>query len=198
MPEPGQLFLNRLTVTLSIVSATVTYDWFCQGDLTFCAIGLASTLLLVKYHGHFGRTYPLVSAWLAVWFTSHLLGMYFGLYETSTLFDKAMHAVITSGFVILWINWTTPAVARSWPRPSRQLAGTTLLALIFTLSTAALWEIFEYTIDLTGLFSAQRSLEDTMLDMIAALAGGVLALTYQVIIAARSPSVARLVNLDRR
>ena len=140
----------------------------------------------------------MVSAWLAVWFTSHLLGMYFGLYETSTLFDKAMHAVITSGFVILWIDWAQHAVARSWPQPMRQLAGTILLALMFTLSTAALWEIFEFTIDLTGLFTAQRSLEDTMLDMIAALVGGILTLTRQLVIAIRTPSDALLVNLDRR
>lgn len=192
------MFLSRLTIASTIVSATITYDWFCRGEFTFCAVGLVCILILAKCHNLFGRNFPLVSAWLAVWFTSHLLGMYFGLYETSSIFDKAMHAVITSGFVMLWIDWTQPAVARSWPQPSRQLTGTIVLALIFTLSTAALWEIFEFTIDLTGFFTAQRSLEDTMLDMIAALAGGLLALIHQMVLAGQTPSETLLVNLDRR
>lgn len=190
--------MHRLTVALVILSATVTYDWLCREEFTFCAVGLTCTLLLAKCHNKFGQRYPLVSAWLAVWFSLHLLGMYFGLYETSPVFDKAMHAIITSGFVVMWIDWTQPVVARSWVHPARQMAGTIVLALIFALSTAALWEIFEFAIDRTGLFTTQRGLEDTMFDMIAALGGGLLALGPYLVANKRTPPTVWLVDLDRR
>jgi len=174
----SRLFLSANFV-LMLISATIAYDWLCRGQFTQGAVGLVCTLLLGWCFRRFGATHPLLSLWLAVWFTCHLLGMSFDLYETSTSFDKAMHAIITSGFVMMWIDWVQPALARSQPDPFRRLCSAVLLALTFTLASAALWEIFEFAIDQTGLFVAQRSLEDTMLDMIAALAGGALALAMR-------------------
>jgi len=172
-------FLFSANFLLMLISAAIAYNWLCHGQFTQGAVGLVCTVLLGLCFRRFGATHPQLSLWLAVWFTCHLLGMSFDLYETSTSFDKAMHAFITSGFVMMWIDWIQPALARSQSDPFRRICSAVLLALTFTLASAALWEIFEFTIDQTGLFVAQRSLEDTMLDMIAALVGGTLALAMR-------------------
>ncbi|MBL4871794.1 MAG: hypothetical protein JKX72_12695 [Robiginitomaculum sp.] len=164
---------------LILISAAITYNWLCRWQMTQAAVGLVCTLLVGLCYRRFGTTHPQLSLWLAIWFTGHLLGMFFNMYETSASFDKAMHAIITSGFVMMWIDWVQPALTRSQPDPFRRLCSAVLLAFTFTLASAALWEIFEFAIDQTGLFVAQRGLEDTMLDMIAALAGGALALAMR-------------------
>lgn len=172
-------FLFSANFLLMLISAAIAYNWLCRWQMTQATVGLVCTLLIGLCYRRFGATHPQLSLWLAIWFTGHLLGMFFNMYETSASFDKAMHAIITSGFVMMWIDWVQPALTRSQPDPFRRLCSAVLLAFTFTLASAALWEIFEFAIDQTGLFVAQRSLEDTMLDMIAALAGGTLALAMR-------------------
>ena len=54
---------------------------------------------------HSGPIEARLSRCLTVWFTFHLFGMRYGLYDHSSAFDKAMHAIITYGFVAMWIAW---------------------------------------------------------------------------------------------
>ncbi len=174
-----RLFGNRLNTVMTVGAAHITYGWIECGQLSFALVGIACTTALIVSQWQFGPQRPWLSLWLAIWFTSHLLGMRYGLYGSSSLFDKAMHAIITGGFVVMWIDWIRPALAGSRLDPRHNPWSLLLLAVIFTLATAALWEIFEFGIDQTGMFRAQRGLDDTMLDMIAALAGGCLAWCWE-------------------
>jgi len=171
----SRVFGDRLNTLLTISAGLITYRWIECSQTSFALIGLACTAALIVCQWRIGPSRPWLSLWLAVWFTSHLVGMRYGFYETSSLFDKAMHAIITGGVVVMWIDWIRPALSGSRLDPANNFWGLLLLALIFTLATAALWEIFEFGIDQTGMFRAQRGLDDTMFDMIAALAGGSLA-----------------------
>jgi len=170
---------NRLNAVMTVGAAHITYGWIECDQTSFAAVGLVCTSLLILCQWYFGETKPWLSLWLAIWFTTHLVGMRYGLYAHSSLFDKAMHGIITAGFVVMWITWMRPALAGSRLDPERAAWGLLSLTLLFTLATAALWEIFEFGIDQTGLFRAQRGLEDTMYDMIAALMGGCLAWLWE-------------------
>ncbi len=164
---------------MTITAGHITYGWIECGQTSFAIVGLACTAALIVCQWRIGPVRPWLSLWLAVWFTSHLVGMRYGFYATSSLFDKAMHAIITCGFVVMWIDWIRPALRGSRLDPAYNFWGLPLLALTFTLATASLWEIFEFGIDQTGMFHAQRGLDDTMFDMISALAGGCLAWAWE-------------------
>ncbi len=178
-PKAGHILSDRLNTLLTIAAGLITYGWIECGQTSFALVGLFCTATLILCQWRLGDSRPWLSLWLAIWFTSHLVGMRYGLYTQSSMFDKAMHAIITGGFVVMWITWMRPALAGSQLDPDRTGWGLLLLALLFTLATAALWEIFEFGIDQTGMFRAQRGLDDTMLDMIAALAGGCLAVCWE-------------------
>lgn len=180
LPTP-RILGDRLNTVLTIGAAHITYGWIECGQTSFATVGLFCTSLLILFQWIIGPTKPWLSLWLAIWFTAHLVGMRYGLYAQSSLFDKAMHGIITAGFVLMWITWIRPALAGSRLDPESSTWGLPLLTLLFTLATAALWEIFEFAVDQTGMFRAQRGLDDTMYDMIAALIGGCLACAWEAL-----------------
>lgn len=45
------------------------------------------------------------------------------------------------------------------------------LVLGISISLGTVWELFEFMVDQTGLFYAQRGLQDTMLDLVANFSG---------------------------
>jgi hypothetical protein len=89
-----------------------------------------------------------------------VLGMAGGLYERSAIYDKVVHAAVSFGLVRILL----PALPS--PRWGAPLAA---------LGLGALWELFEFAADATGLVAAQRGLEDTMLDLAADGAGALAA-----------------------
>jgi len=178
LPSP-RAFSDRLNTILTISAAHITYGWIECGQTSFAVVGLVCTTLLILSQWGFGQTRPWLSLWLAIWFTAHLLGMRYGLYAHSSLFDKAMHGVITAGFAVMWISWMRPALAGSRLDPGTAPWGLLMLTILFTLATAALWEIFEFGMDQTGMFRAQKGLDDTMHDMIAALMSGCIAWLWE-------------------
>jgi hypothetical protein len=104
--------------------------------------------------------------WLLAALAAHVvLGMAGGLYERSALYDKLVHCAVSFGLARL----VAAAPAPRW------------LAALAALGLGALWELFEFTADATGLVTAQRGLADTMGDLAAdaagALAGAALALS---------------------
>lgn len=103
-----------------------------------------------------------------------VLGMYLALYELSVLYDKVMH-VVGSGAVATILTLG----AKSCCRQHRlEVPGPLIVLTVFagTLSVGTLWEIFEFAIDRTGLFVAQRGLRDTMFDLVADALGATFAL----------------------
>ena len=130
---------------------------------------LPARLLGTSLNG--GAAAALAAALLA----AHVVfGMLFGLYESSTRYDKVMH-LGGSGAVAALL------VAMTWEYLGRRFVVlpaifVSVVAFAGTLTNGALWEIFEFAIDQTGLFTAQRSLSDTMIDLLADALGALIAL----------------------
>jgi len=100
--------------------------------------------------------------WVVTVLAAHVvLGMAAGLYERSALYDKLVHLAVSFGLARL----VAGALAQRAPR--------WLLALA-ALGLGAVWEVFEFAADATGLVTAQRGLADTMLDLGADAAGALL------------------------
>ena len=97
-------------------------------------------------------------------------GRTLGFYETVPYWDKALHFL--SGFIF----------ARAGKEIYFRLGGSRksrwlllCFSLLFAISAAALWEIWEFAGDsLFGLTSQNNSLQDTMLDIIlGSVSGGI-------------------------
>ena len=167
------LLVNFLRVAIIVT----TFQWWLMGNQLWVIVGVTSALItfIPKYlvRDHKLRTFTnlCISALIA----AHIvLGMQLGLYESSMLYDKFMHVIglfAITGLVIA-------AVSQYCNKNSLVLPSSLLSILVISVSVSAgtLWEVFEFTIDLTGLFQAQRSLSDTMLDLIADTIGALAAM----------------------
>lgn len=161
-------------MSLKTAILVTSIHWLETGSVPSALVGmccLALTLFL-----------PALPAFRSVWFDAWLtaslachvvFGMHFDLYEALPFYDKAVHVAVTAGFVMLGVTLLGQYCARH----SISLSGPAYcgFALMFALSAGAAWEIFEFLIDRTELFQAQRGLKDTMLDLIADMVGGGLA-----------------------
>lgn len=150
--------------------------WLIRGDLA--TAGVAVTALLLSFvPGWFLRDPPLRRATAtvtALFLGAHIVfGMAAALYETSTTYDKWIHLAASMAIAGLIILASGRWSARS--RIALPLALTVMLGLGGTVALGALWELFEFAVDLTGLFVAQRGLTDTMLDLAADTLGAALA-----------------------
>ena len=146
--------------------------WFMKSDQIQLGIAIVA-LTLTALPGRFIRDRPLRSvttAVVAVLLAAHIvLGMLGALYETSILYDKIMHALGSGAVTGLLMM----AVHRYCDRHLIELPLVLFVALVLggTLSAGTLWELFEFAIDRTGMFNAQRGLNDTMLDLLANASG---------------------------
>ncbi len=107
-----------------------------------------------------------------------VFGMFGALYETSSVYDKFMHALgswAIAGLLMLAVHRYCVKHRINLP-----VLLTATIVLGGTLSAGTLWEIFEFAIDQTGLFYAQRGLEDTMLDLLADAVGGFILIAFSL------------------
>ncbi len=157
--------------------AAVTAAWAYEGEGLNVAIG-ATALLLSELPLRIIRHQDLrnVSACVvASLLGAHvLLGMLLGLYDSSLGYDKFMHVIGSSAVAFVAATALRAHVEERSVHLSRPLIAIGIFAV--TLSAGALWEIFEFAVDLTGLFFAQRGLRDTMIDLIADCIGALIAL----------------------
>ena len=117
----------------------------------------------------------IVSLVMALLLAAHvLLGMYLGLYELSSIYDKFMHVIGSTAIAVI-VYAALDAYSR---QRSLSLPWTLRAATVFcvTLSSGVFWEFFEFGVDQTGLFYAQRGLTDTMIDLFADGLGAVIAI----------------------
>ena len=155
--------------------ATTGLHWLYQGYALQLGVALAA-LALTILPGLIVRDKPLRDAvsWVtAVLLAAHVVfGMQAELYETSALYDKAMHVLGSAAVAGLLLF----AVYRycSHHLIELPLAFTVTIVLAGTLSAGTLWELFEFAVDRTGLFYAQRGLFDTMIDLLADAIGAIL------------------------
>ncbi len=163
------------------VIAIVGFRWLMAGDtLNFGVAVVAFTLSVlptqqIRESGL--RTVATVT--LALFLAAHIVfGMNLGLYATSTVYDKVMHVLGSAALAgILTLYFRRYCSVREIILPAELLA---VLVLTGTLSAGMLWELFEFTIDQTGLFYAQRGLHDTMLDLMADAVGAIVTVSVFV------------------
>lgn len=176
--------VSEITVVLCRLAIGITgLSWFISNDglrFSVAIIALLLTVLPMRFiHDSLIRnaTAVVISLLLAA---NIVFGMQYELYETSKLYDKAMHILgsgAIAGILIVAIHTYCDRCRIKLP-----LALFAILVSAGTLSLGTLWEFFEFGIDSTGLFNAQRGLHDTMLDLLADAIGAVLAISLFVTI----------------
>ena len=166
-----------LAITLCRLAICITgLVWLTTGDMLRFTVAVVATLLTALPALFIRDSYlnDVTAVVIALLLATHIvLGMQIELYETSKWYDKAMHVLGSSAIAGILII----AVHTYCSRYRIELPFTLITLSVFagTLSAGALWEIFEFAIDRTGFFNAQRGLHDTMLDLLADATGAILA-----------------------
>ncbi len=158
--------IMRLTIF-----ATATH-WLLSGQLLWFTVGIACAALSLLPGGSV-RDRALRSAsglCLTTLLAAHVvLGMEAGLYETSAVYDKLIHVLgsgAVTGLVIASLSQYCDRERLELPLPLFSV-----LVVGIAVSAGTAWEVFEFTVDHTGLFQAQKGLTDTMLDLVANTVG---------------------------
>ena len=107
---------------------------------------------------------------------THALGHLAGWYYTWRPFDDVLHVTITGSAALLALRHAQ-AFDLFPARHSTKLRAA-LVVLVAALAIAAVWEVFEYTMDTTQSTREQDDLADTMQDIIDGAIGGALAASY--------------------
>ncbi len=111
-----------------------------------------------------------LSLWVTSALVSHVvLGMALDGYSIH-YFDDAMHFALVGWLTVLAVNEIDSRIKWNGAKLSRQYL--VVVGMMFALGIGALWEFFEFGVDLTGAYQAQLGLTDTMTDLLADGAGG--------------------------
>ncbi len=157
--------------------AAVTAAWAYGGEGLHVAVGATALFLseLPQWSIRHRELRNVSACVVASLLGAHVLfGMFLGLYDSSHGYDKFMHVIGSSAVALVAATALRAHVEERSVYLSRPLIAIGIFAV--TLSAGALWEIFEFAVDLTGLFFAQRGLRDTMIDLIADGLGALIAL----------------------
>ena len=155
--------LGILSVCLSWLYSS-NYLWFNVGALFF-AFTLVPRIALPK-----SNLRVITDTSISFLCCTHIvLGMNLGFYESYQFYDKIMHAFGSALLTFLII--TTVVQYCKHKKFTLPLFLHFFLVLGSSISLGTIWEMFEFTVDQTGLFNAQRGLQDTMLDLVANFTG---------------------------
>lgn len=104
----------------------------------------------------------------------HAVALFFlNVYSFFTSFDIPMHFLGGVSITYFFIHCVICAMKKDFlGRPS--FIVTILLVFLLTCTTTIFWEFAEWTLDVLFQTSIQVSLDDTLLDMILGISGGVL------------------------
>ncbi len=165
---------ERLVAMMRLGIIVVTLTWLLSGKPLWFIVGAVSTTFSFLLPALIQD--PVLRAAISLCVTALLFahvvfGMQAGLYETSTIYDKAMHVFGCSAIAGIVIAAVSQYCARTRTRLPVPLLWVLAVGVVVTLGT--LWEVFEFAIDRTGLFQSQRGLTDTMFDLIADTIGAV-------------------------
>ena len=189
----GLVIGSRLAILIAAVQWLLAdlFRWFVIGVVSFSLTFVPQTL--IPDRTLFAATRVCVALLLCA---NSLLGMHLGLYESSIIYDKLMHSLGTGVIAGLGLLATNQYSLR------RQLGLPRTLIFLLVLGTAisagTLWEVFEFALDRTGLFYAQRGLHDTMLDLIADAIGAITTLALYSGITRFNDFFLRKFNLTRQ
>lgn len=106
---------------------------------------------------------------------STLVGSVLGGYAAIPNWDTIVH--IYSGTILSWFGYSIASMAETYKNVSFPIWFKNTIALMTPMAFAAAWEIYEYMSDkYFGTVMQAGGLEDTIIDMLAALVGAMIAL----------------------
>lgn len=177
-PAQARRTVNWLVAACQAGMVLTGLVWLSAGRLTFASIAAIAVALCVvsRYVVSSPMLRDAVRAVSAVLLGAHVvLGMGLGLYDGSGLYDKLMHALGIGAIAVLLL-----LAIRDYCESQRLALPPSLmmwLVLCGAVSAGTAWELFEFSMDLTGLVTAQRGLHDTMLDLAAGCVGALIVVT---------------------
>ena len=150
-------FINNVVIVLSFLVSLFSLNYISILGL-IPLLGLS--LLIRKYNNNLEFVY------LIFLFISYVLGYVYDFYDTVYYFDALAHSL----FGIFASIYALPLLKILKRYDNKNKLFNVIFIVIFTLSLASLWEIFEFTIDkINGNIKMQRGLNNTMKDIISAL-----------------------------
>lgn len=150
-------FVNNIIIILSLGVSLFSENYLSIIGL-IPLLGLS--LLIRKYNKNLEFIY------LLFLFISYILGYVYDFYDTVYYFDAIAHSL----FGLFASIYALPLLKVLKRYDSKNRLFNIVFIIIFTISMASLWEIFEFTVD--KIFTSanmQRSLNNTMKDIISAL-----------------------------
>lgn len=152
---------------IAVLTATSTF-WILKHH--YPAFAVASVAIIISLLALW-RAPKALSLWLIGALVVHVvLGMALGGYNLR-YFDDTLHFAMVGTLTMLAIE---PLRYRVYLNGAiLQPRHIVLSAVFFSLGVGAAWELFEYSIDLTGAYRSQLGLPDTMIDVFAGTAGGI-------------------------
>ena len=167
----------RLRLVWQALIASAAMYWLASAEWAFAVVAGVSLLLTVM--PCWRRMPRYLRDVFACLVGAHVcLGMWLGLYEGTPGFDKALHLLVPA--VLTAIIAYELAVREPALRSSRYQPLLASMAFSMGVCIGALWELFEFAMDATGLFTAQHGLEDTMLDLLADTLGALIGVLFFV------------------
>ena len=151
---------------IAVLTATATFWAF---EHHYPAFAVASAAIIISLLALW-RAPKALSLWLIGALIVHVVfGMALGGYNLR-YFDDTLHFAMVGSLTLLAIDPLLYRVCLNGAvlQPRHVL----ISAVFFSLGVGAAWELFEYSIDLTGAYRSQLGLPDTMKDILAGTAGG--------------------------
>ncbi len=177
-PARARRSVSGLVAASQIGMVLFGLAWLSAGQLTFASIAAVAVVLSVvpQYVVASPTLREAIRAVSAVLLGAHvMIGMGLGLYDSSGLYDKVMHMLGIGAVAVL----LSLAIRDYCERKALVLPHSLRMWLVLcgAVSAGTAWELFEFTMDLTGLVTAQKGLGDTMLDLAADCLGGLIVVT---------------------
>ena len=175
--------INIITIIIISIMAIIIEIINPEEKLAFILKDLSILLTLILpyifekiFKKKLGETFKLI--WIIFIFMAHYLGVINHFYDKFYYFDKIVHAIsgiLTAYIAMLILNKKTK---------------NTIFSILFIVSFSALcalsWEIFEFVCNILVGGDAQRvaltGVDDTMLDMIVAVAGSLVFTLYYYVL----------------
>ncbi|MEX3007117.1 hypothetical protein [Hoeflea sp. TYP-13] len=167
----GYVFQHAVPAMQLVIIAT-SFGWLASGNLLWFAVGAVCTILTfvpamcISDAAIRAATDLCVSALV---FAHVFFGMHVGLYETSVVYDKLIHALGCGAIAVIVIAFVSRYCSHR--RIDLPVPFLFLFVTGIVVSLGTLWEVFEFAVDRTGLFQSQKGLSDTMLDLMADVLG---------------------------
>lgn len=175
--------INILIIIISITICLRRSIFYFNEEDTFMTISSILMILLPLYiyvlekiiKKEIGEIVKLI--FLSFVLAAGVLGAIGDLYNKIAYYDKIVH--FASGVLI---SLFTMYLYESFYKKKLNKKIAFLIMVISNIAIASLWEIFEFLFDILFEKNAQKGNTDTMLDMIAAITGGIITFLPWVLI----------------